>query len=43
MYGKSWSKWRKVALGKGKVIKDMTKAELDKSLLGYQNGNLWWS
>jgi cytochrome c len=28
----------KVALGKGKVIKDMTKAELEKSLLGYQNG-----
>jgi cytochrome c len=28
----------KVALGKSKVIRDMTKADLEKSLLGYQNG-----
>jgi cytochrome c len=28
----------KVALGKSKVIKDMTKAEIEASLLGYQNG-----
>jgi cytochrome c len=28
----------KVALGRSKVIKDMTKADLEKSLLGYQNG-----
>ena len=28
----------KVALGNGKVIKDMTKADLEKSLLGYQDG-----
>ena len=28
----------KVALGKSKVIKDMTKAELESSLLGYQAG-----
>ncbi|MFT7201384.1 MAG: cytochrome c [Glaciecola sp.] len=27
----------RVALGKGKVIKDMTKADLEKSLLDYQN------
>jgi len=28
----------KVALGKSKIIKDMTKAEIESSLLGYQNG-----
>ena len=28
----------KVALGKSKVMKDMTKAEIESSLLGYQNG-----
>jgi len=28
----------KVALGKSKIIKDMTKADLESSLLGYQNG-----
>jgi len=28
----------KVALGKSKVIKDMTKADLEASLLGYQDG-----
>jgi len=28
----------KVALGKSKVMKDMTKAEIEASLLGYQNG-----
>jgi len=28
----------KVALGKSKIIKDMTKADLEASLLGYQNG-----
>jgi cytochrome c len=28
----------KVAFGKSKVIRDMTKADLEKSLLGYQNG-----
>ncbi|MCD4758636.1 MAG: c-type cytochrome [Arcobacteraceae bacterium] len=28
----------KVALGKSKIIKDMTKAEVESSLLGYQNG-----
>ena len=28
----------KKALGKSKVIKDMSKAEIEASLLGYQNG-----
>jgi len=28
----------KVALGKSKIMKDMTKAEIEESLLGYQNG-----
>jgi len=28
----------KVALGKSKIIKNMTKAEIETSLLGYQNG-----
>jgi cytochrome c553 len=28
----------KVALGKGKIIKDMPKSEIETSLLGYQNG-----
>jgi len=28
----------KVALGKSKIIKDMTKDEIESSLLGYQNG-----
>jgi len=28
----------KVALGKSKVMKDMTKAEIESSLLGYQDG-----
>jgi len=28
----------KVALGKSKIIKNMTKAEIESSLLGYQNG-----
>ncbi len=28
----------KVALGKSKIIKDMTKAEIENSLLGYQDG-----
>ena len=28
----------KVALGKSKIMKDMTKAEIEASLLGYQNG-----
>ena len=28
----------KVALGKSKIIKDMTKTEIEDSLLGYQNG-----
>ena len=28
----------KVALGKSKIIKDMTKAEIESSLLGYQTG-----
>ena len=28
----------KVALGKSKVIKDMSKADIEASLLGYQNG-----
>jgi len=28
----------KVALGKSKIIKDMTKSEIEDSLLGYQNG-----
>ena len=28
----------KVALGKSKIMKDMTKAEIEDSLLGYQNG-----
>lgn len=28
----------KVALGKSKIMKDMTKADIEASLLGYQNG-----
>ncbi len=28
----------KVALGKSKIIKDMTKADIESSLLGYKNG-----
>lgn len=28
----------KVALGKSKIMKDMTKAEIEHSLVGYQNG-----
>jgi len=28
----------KVALGKGKIIKNMSKSEIESSLLGYQNG-----
>jgi cytochrome c553 len=28
----------KVALGKSKVLKDMSKSEVESSLLGYQNG-----
>lgn len=30
--------FEKVAMGKGKVVKDMTKADIEKALMGYKNG-----
>ncbi len=30
--------WSKKALGKSKVVKDMTHAEIEKALLGYKHG-----
>ena len=31
--------WEKVAMGKGKVVKDMSKAQIIKALKGYKNGS----
>ena len=30
--------WEKAALGKSKIVKDMTKAEVSAALVGYKNG-----
>ena len=30
--------WEKAALGKSKIVKDMTKEEVSNSLVGYKNG-----
>jgi len=30
--------WEKAALGKSKIVKDMTKQEVSDSLVGYKNG-----
>ena len=30
--------WEKKALGKSKIVKNMTKAEIEKALLGYKHG-----
>ncbi|MCI0501489.1 MAG: cytochrome C [Epsilonproteobacteria bacterium] len=30
--------WEKAALGKSKIVADMSKADVSKSLIGYKNG-----
>ena len=30
--------WEKAALGKSKIVKDMTKADVSKALIGYKKG-----
>lgn len=30
--------WEKAALGKSKIVKDMSKSEVSKALVGYKNG-----